>query len=136
MILEGAIRIPFEYAAGTIGSRFLVALRDCEVILGAVCESCARIGCPPQSFCAACGRAIHELREVGPAGTVEASTEVSGKGVFGLIRLDGADTALVHKLLGPPARWGPGVRVTARFVEERVGSIDDIEGFEFDGGAS
>ncbi len=43
--------------------------------------------------------------------------------------LDGADTALVHRLLGDGESWVAGARVEARFRSQRTGSILDIEGF-------
>jgi uncharacterized OB-fold protein len=136
VILEGSIRLPFTYAAGRVGSRFMMGLRDSEVILGARCEQCSLVVCPARSLCPACGSGMHDLIEVGPAGTVETWTAVPGKGVFGMIRLDGADTALVHMLLGPLDQWVPGSRVVARFAAARVGTISDIEGFEPERGAS
>ena len=50
--------------------------------------------------------------------------------VFGLIRLDGADTALLHFLEEvDPERVRIGMRVEARFAEERTGGIGDIACF-------
>lgn len=135
MILEGSIRLSFNYAAGEVGSQFLTALRDRRVILGAVCPTCDRIACPPRSFCVECGDGVEDLVEVGPAGTVEAWTEVPGKGTFGLIRLDGAGTSLVHRLIGP-GQWVSGARVIVRFADEGIANINDIEGFEIERGAS
>jgi uncharacterized protein len=128
VIFEGSIRIPFTYAAGEIGSRFLIALRDDRIILAGACSQCSRVVCPPRSYCTACGAEIEVLLEVGPGGTVEAWTKQSGKGVFGLIKLDGADTPLVHRLLG--SGWQKGARVSARFAHDRTANITDIEGFE------
>lgn len=126
MIREERVLIPFRYAAGETGSRFLMALRDEGRILGACCPACPRVVCPARSFCAACGETTTELVEVGPGGSLLSWTEVPGRGTFGLVRLDGADTAMLHRLLGA-ARSG---RVRARFARERRGSILDIEGFE------
>lgn len=136
MILEGSIRLPFTYAAGGAGSAFLAALRDSAEILATRCEACSLVACPAGAFCPSCGASTGTLVAVGPAGTLEAWTDVPGKGVFGLIRLDGADTAFVHVLLGPADRWALGRRVVARFAAERAGSISDIEGFEPEEGAS
>ncbi len=136
MILEGSIRLPFSYAAGVVGSRFLVALRDEQVILGGRCSDCGTVSCPARSMCPECGTHVDDLVEVGPGGTVEAWTEMPGKPAFGLIRLDGADTALIHHLLSGEGKWQPNTRVTARFAPERVGDINDIEGFEEERGAS
>ncbi|MCZ7533559.1 MAG: zinc ribbon domain-containing protein [Acidimicrobiia bacterium] len=138
MILESTIRLPFSYAAGTVGSRFLIALREDQKILGARCTSCSTVTAPPRPFCSSCSRTVTELVEVGPDGTLEAWTNQPGNGVFGLILLDGADTPIVHRILGTinpgtvnaeAINMTPGARVTAMFAKDRTGRITDIEGF-------
>lgn len=128
MIREGSLRIPFKYAAGRSGSRFLAALRDGKRILGSRCGACARVAVPLRAFCPACGG--DELAEVGvgPGGTIIAWTETADAGSYALVRLDGADTALLHRLLAAPGRIGQ--RVTVRFAASRRASILDIDGFE------
>jgi len=128
MILEGTIKLPFSYAAGEIGSAFLVGLRDDQMVLAARCATCSTVTAPARPFCSTCNRATDELVEVGPGGTLEALTRQPGSGVFGLIRLDGADTPLVHRLVGD-TEWRPGMRIIAVFAAERTGRITDIEGF-------
>lgn len=130
MIREGSVQIPFSYAAGEAGSRFLIALRDHKTILGARCTDCERVLCPPPPACAVCGAAEFDPVAVGPAGVLVSWTEVPGRGVYGLVRLDGADTAMLHLLLGDDSRRAAGRRLRARFRGERTGSILDIEGFE------
>ena len=81
-----------------------------------------------------------ELVEVGPAGTVVSwswlPTPLAGQPLdrpFGwaLIRLDGADTALLHAVdAGSAAAMRTGMRVRPRWADERVGSIRDIACFE------
>lgn len=128
MIREGAIRIPFKYAAGRTGSRFLAALRDGKRILASRCHACARVAVPLRAFCPACsGDDLAEV-EVGPGGTIIAWTETADAGSYALVRLDGADTALLHRLLVAPGRIGQ--RVTVRFAASRRASILDIDGFE------
>lgn len=134
MIREERIQIPFTYAAGEGGSRFLRALREEARMVGTRCPVCHKVFCPARSFCPRCGGAIDEEVEVGPGGTLLLWTEVSGGGVYGLIQLDGADTAILHRLMGSGSEWRAGVRVRARFAEKRSGSILDIERFEPEGG--
>ena len=58
---------------------------------------------------------------------------------WALIRLDGADTALLHVVDAPgPDALATGARVTARFRadDERIGSMADIEAFVLEGGAA
>ncbi len=130
MIHEGAIRIPFNFAAGDIGSQFLVALRDEKRILGGRCEKCERVACPPQPFCSLCGDATTNLLEIGPRGTLRSWTEMPDGRVYGLIQLDGADGSMLHLLQGDATTWSAGTRVSARFADERTGDISDIAGFK------
>ena len=129
MIREGALQLPFRYAAGRAASRFLGALRDAGRILAARCAACARVTCPARAWCPGCGEVVAALVEVGPAGTLVSFTEVPGRGIFGLVRLDGADGALLHRILGPAAGLAAGTRVWPRFAAARTGSILDLEGF-------
>ncbi|MCZ7590523.1 MAG: zinc ribbon domain-containing protein [Gaiella sp.] len=129
MILEGSVRLPFRYAAGTTASTFLEALRDEGRLLGSRCPACGTVLCPPRLDCR-CGERATELVEVGPAGTLVSWTELPGRGAYGLVRPDGADTAFVHRLLDAPESLRGGMRVHARFAEERSGGIADLAGFE------
>lgn len=130
MIRESAIRIPFRYAAGAAGSRFLAALRDEQRILGARCSACARVLVPLRAFCPSCGGGTLDEIEVGPGGSVQTWTTRADGTAFALILLDGASTGIVHRLLGAAAEVRCGLRVRARFAGERHGGILDIAGFE------
>jgi len=130
VIREGAIRIPFKYAAGRTGSRFLAALRASERILGSRCAACERVAVPLRAFCPACGGDELVDVPVGPGGTIVAWTETADAGNYALVRLDGADTALLHRLLVAPGGCRIGQRVRVRFAASRRASILDIDGFE------
>ena len=127
--IQEGVSLTFRYAAGKTASRFLAALRDERRIYGTRCPQCRRVLVPARSFCPRCGVDTGEWVEVGPAGRLLAFTVRDGQ-VFGLIRLDGADTGLVH-LLGEVERetWHVGMRVEAVFAEERAGDIRDIAHF-------
>ncbi len=130
MIRESAIRIPFRYAAGAAGSRFLAALRDQQRILGARCAACARVLVPLRAFCPVCGSETLDTVEVGPGGTLQTWTTRADGTVFAVILLDGASSGLVHRLLDGGEEACCGLRVRARFATERRGGILDIAGFE------
>ena len=132
MIRAEGVRLTFRYAAGDVAGRALLALRDEGRLLGARCPACARVLCPARSFCPGCGEATApDLVPLGPGGALLALTEVPGRGVFALVRPDGADGALVHRLLGlGAAPWAAGARVRARLAPVRAGAITDLEGFE------
>lgn len=133
MIAAGRVQIPFRYAAGAAASRFGVGLRDERRILGARCGGCGRVLCPPGPFCGRCGAAAGDPVAVGPGATLVAWTELPGRGTFALVRLDGADGALVHRLLEAVPEPRAGMRLRARFASERHGDIRDIEGFAAEG---
>lgn len=150
--VTAGVNLTFSYAAGEAASRFLVALRDERVIYGTRCPECRRVLVPARSFCPRCFVDTAEWLAVGPQGVVTAvaprtppsalSSPDRGHplaassafslqpSAFALIRLDGADTALVHRV-GETARLAPrvGLRVVAVFAEDRTGSILDIDHF-------
>jgi uncharacterized OB-fold protein len=130
VIRESAVRIPFRYAAGAAGSRFLAALRDERRILGGRCTVCARVSAPLRSFCHVCGASPLEEIEIGPGGIVQSWTAREDRAAFALILLDGADTAMLHRVLAGKTTLRRGLRVRARFAAERRASVLDIAGFE------
>lgn len=135
LVRDEAIRLPMRFSAGTVGARFLTALRDEQRILASLCPQCSLVVCPARSVCPTCCAGIDsEVIPVGPGGRLESWTHLPERGTFGLVRLDGAGTSMLHRLLGPPESWTTGMRVTARFAPERHGSILDIEGFTPEGG--
>ncbi len=115
MIREGSIRLPFAYAAGKSGSTYLRALQEEQRILGSRCSACDRILAPARSFCPTCGDAELQTVEIGPGGVLLAWTERPDKGILGLVKLDSADTAIVHRILGSSDVLSTGMRVQARF---------------------
>jgi uncharacterized OB-fold protein len=128
--------------------RFLSELRDGRVV--GVRTAGGRVLVPPTEYDPADGAAVTgEYVEVGPAGTVETWSWVpaprpghplSRPFAWALIKLDGADTALLHAVdFGvteadgagdkPPRALAAGLRVRPRWRTERSGAIGDIECF-------
>lgn len=140
LVHQGRIKVPYRWWVGETGSRFLVALRDEQRILGTRCPACDRVFVPPRRTCGQCFRAAMEWREVGPEGTLVTYTvpryaetihpRFDGVFAFGIVRLDGADTGLAH-LLGEfrERELRAGLRVEAVFRDDREGSILDIRCF-------
>lgn len=135
MIRTESIHIPFTYAAGGTSSIFLSALRDEARILATPCPACDTVICPARSICPACGGPTATPVDVGPAGTLVSWTELADGTTLALVRLDGADTSLVHRLTGGDGTWVAEQRLRARFGESRTGAITDIVGFEPENGA-
>jgi uncharacterized OB-fold protein len=81
----------------------------------------------------------HDFVDVGPAGTVESWTWVAKPTAqhpldhpfaFALVKLDGADTALMHAVdAGSIDAMSTGMRVAPRWKAERKGHITDLDAF-------
>ena len=138
--LHAPMEISFDYtrSLGPVLGEFMTGLRD-RRILGARAAA-GRVHAPPFEYDPVTSLPPEELVEVGPAGTVVSwswqPSPLAGQPLdrpFGwaLIRLDGADTALLHAVdAGSAAAMRTGMRVQARWADERVGSIRDIACFE------
>jgi len=140
MVLEGKVDLPFSYSAGRTASRFLIELRDQQRIMGKRCPECSRVIVPAQLFCKECFTETDKWVEVGPEGSLISFTVVYREEnhhpketplAYGIIRLDGADTSLVHLLAETDvAQLQLGMRVRAVFSAKRIGHILDIKHFE------
>lgn len=139
--IHGDLPVGFRYTPGVANTAFLEALRDRGVLLGSRCDACEVTYLPARIFCERCFAELSPGVECGPGGEVE-SFSVGHVGIddeplataetLALVRVDGADTVLVHRLVGSDAP-AIGMRVTARLLEDRTGSILDIEGFAPEG---
>jgi hypothetical protein len=134
------MEIAFDYtrSLGPVLGQFMTALRE-RRLLGARSAD-GTVHAPPFEYDPVTHLPPGELVPVGPAGTVLTWTwlerPLPGQPLgrpFGwaLIRLDGADTAMLHAVdAGSAAAMRTGMRVRPRWAGMRVGSIRDIECFE------
>jgi len=137
---EQVLQVPFNYSAGPVASRFLIGLRDEKKILGLRCSGCGKVYVPPRGLCPGCFTAMDDWVEVGPEGVLDNFTVVhysesthpeAAPFALGLIRLDGADTCLLHLVRIPDGGdLAAGTRVAPVFAVERRGHILDVVGFE------
>jgi hypothetical protein len=138
---HGSVPVASRYTVGPAGERFFRALRDHAQLLATPCRRCGVTYVPGRLFCERCFDELAEWVEVGPTGTVVALTRVhlaadgsplAAPARLALVRLDGADTVLLHYLEGAaPDHATIGLRVAPAFkpAGERTGSILDIVGF-------
>ena len=140
ILVEGKVPIRHRYTPGVAGEVFFKALRDSAKFVASRCTDCGVTYCPPRLFCERCFEGPLEADiEVGPEGSVESFSvgytglegEVLEEPVtVGLVRLDGADTVLVHFLVDTDHLMiGQRVKPVFQPKGKRTGSILDIRGF-------
>lgn len=135
-VAEGRLAMPYRYFPGPIPTRFFLALKDEARIWGIRCSRCRTVYVPPEPTCGKCFSKLEEWVEVGKEGILQGYTvtryslpvhPVPAPVIYGLIKLDRADTALLHLLGEVQANdLQMGMRVEAVFREPRRGNILDI----------
>jgi uncharacterized OB-fold protein len=138
--LRAPLEIGFDYtrSLGPTLSQFMTALAG-RRILGARGAD-GRVHVPPFEYDPQTGEPPAALVPVGSGGTVTtwswAARPADGQPLarpfaWALIRLDGADTALLHAVdAGSAAAMHTGMRVRARWADSPAGHIRDIACFE------
>jgi uncharacterized OB-fold protein len=134
--IAGGLPVGFRYTPGVANTAFLEALRDRGVLLGSRCDACGVTYLPARLFCERCFAELSADVECGPEGELVSWT-VGHVGIdeepldrpvtVGLVKLDGADTVLMHRLDVEEPQIGMRVRAVA--ADRRVGSILDLTGF-------
>ncbi|MET7621851.1 OB-fold domain-containing protein [Streptomyces sp. NPDC005408] len=132
------VEFPFTRSLGPVQSAFLTGLRE-RTVLG-VKTSDGTVLVPPVEYDPVTADEIRDLVEVADTGTVTTwawnpaprrDQPLDAPFAWVLVRLDGADTSLLHVLDAPgPDAVRSGMRVRIRWAEERTGAITDIACFE------
>jgi uncharacterized OB-fold protein len=129
------IEFPYTRTLGPVYSTFLTGMRDAKIL--GIRSRDGRVLCPPTEWDPTTGDALdQDFVEVGPGGVVESWAWVMNPTpkhpfdkpfAFALIKLDGADTAMVHAVdAGSMEKMSTGMRVSARWKDERLGQIADV----------
>jgi uncharacterized OB-fold protein len=132
------LEFPYTRSTGPVIGAFLAGLQDGRILANRASDG--RVLCPPLEYDpVTAARLDPPSIEVGPGATVSAWTWVAEptskhplnrQFAFAMVRLDGADTALVHAVdAGSPEVMAQGMRVVARFRPQRRGMVTDIEAF-------
>jgi uncharacterized OB-fold protein len=132
------LEYPYQRSVGPVVGRFLTALRDGRI--EGIRTRDGRVMVPPLEYDPDTAEPLDQFVDVGSAGTVTTwswiveprpNNPLERSFAWALIRLDGADTAMLHAVdAGDESRMRTGMRVRARWRAERVGHIRDIECFE------
>jgi hypothetical protein len=104
-----------------------------------ITSASGRVMVPPAEYDPETGAPLSDFVAVADAGVVTTwawvaeprqYNPIQEQFAWALIRLDGADTALLHAVCASASSMRTGMRVKARWRTERIGSITDIECFE------
>ena len=138
MVATWKLEFPYRRSVGPVIGAFLSGLRDRRVV--GVRTAGGHVLVPPFEYDPDTGDAVGEMVDVASAGVVVHAawvveplrTHPLGRPfAWALVRLDGADTALLHALdCGSADRAEPGTRVRIRWRAETIGHLSDIECFE------
>jgi len=137
--LSAPLKLSFDYtrSVGPTLSAFFTALRERRIV--GIRGSDGRVHVPPAEYDPVTYERLTEIVPVASVGTVVSWTwqaaPLEGQPLarpfaWALIKLDGADTALLHAVdAGSPDAIGAGTRVHAHWVDEPAGAITDIAYF-------
>ena len=138
--LSAPLEIRFDYtrSLGPVLSEFMTGLAR-QQILGSRSAD-GRVYVPPAEYDPVTFSPPEQLVPVGPEGTVvtwswqpepREGQPLERPFAWALIRLDGADTGLLHAVdAGAADQMSTGMRVRPRWAAQRSGHIRDIECFE------
>jgi uncharacterized OB-fold protein len=134
------LEFPYRRSVGPVIGAFLTALRDRKVV--GVRTAGGHVLVPPFEYDPDTGDAVGDMVEVGSSGVIVHAAWVveplrthplDRPFAWALVRLDGADTPLLHALdCGSADRAEPGTRVRIRWAAETTGHLADIECFELE----
>jgi uncharacterized OB-fold protein len=131
----------YERSVGPVIGRFLGGLREGKI--NGIKTRSGKVLVPPTEYDPETSEPLEEWVEVADRGVVTTWSFIAeprpGQPLdrpfaWALIRLDGADTGLLHAVdAGSAERMQTGMRVRARWREKRQGCIRDILCFEPEG---
>ncbi|WP_006246494.1 Zn-ribbon domain-containing OB-fold protein [Mycolicibacterium tusciae] len=137
--LSAPLRLSFDYtrSVGPLLSQFFTALRERRIV--GVRGSDGRVHVPPAEYDPVTYEELTEIVPVSSVGTVVSWSwqpePLEGQPLdrpfaWALVRLDGADTALLHAVdAGSSDAMSTGARVHVHWADEPVGAITDIAYF-------
>lgn len=133
-----AIEFPFARTTGPVIGAFFTGLAQHKVV--GIKDARGNVVCPPVEYDPETASPLTELVEVGSEGVVESwswvANPIDGQPfdrpfAWALVRLDGADTTLLHALdVAEPSAVAVGNRVRIRWADEPGDGIAAIACFE------
>ena len=139
-VLHQPLTLEFDYtrSLGPVLSQYMSGLAARQIIGGVLSDG--RVAVPPPEYDPLTHEPVAEMRPVSTEGVVVTWSWVAEPlpdqpletpFAFALVLLDGADVPFLHAVDAPGAEaMETGMRVRARWADERVGSVRDLACFE------
>lgn len=140
LVAPNILEYTYTRTVGPVIGRFMTALKSQRI--EGIRSPDGRVIVPPLEYDPTTGQGltVDDMVEVGGSGVVTTWTWVQTPRAvhpldrpfaMALVQLDGADTGMLHAVdAGEESRMATGMRVRARWRDERVGEILDIACFE------
>ncbi len=138
---EGAIPVNYQYTFGIAGDKFFRTIKTKGDFIASKCSECGSTKIYPLSYCEECFANIKEYISVGLTGELYSFTEChydyqgiehKEPRIMGLVKFEGVDGGIVHRVKAPPEGLKVGMKVKAKLKPKtkREGVVDDILHFE------
>jgi uncharacterized OB-fold protein len=134
---EHVMEYTYKRSLGKVLSRFFTGLRDRQIV--GIKTKAGRVLVPPAEYDPETGESTDGYVDVGPGGVVKSWSWIDNPKpknhlqkpfAWGLIQLDGADTAMLHCVdAGSIDAMSSDMRVTVKWADETSGCIQDIACF-------
>jgi uncharacterized protein len=138
LVADHPIEYTYTRSTGPVIGAFLTGLRDGKIV--GIRAVDGRVLVPPVDYDPVTSEDLTELVDVADTGAVttwswnaepRAGQPLDRPFAWALVQLDGADTGMLGAVDVPDASaMSTGMRVRARWADERVGSIRDLVCFE------
>lgn len=131
------LEYPFRRTTGPVMGAYFTALQQGRII--GILDESDNVICPPVEYDPTSGNPLTKLVPVESEGEVvlwswniqlREGQRFDHPFAWALIKLDGADTPMFHLVDAPHDRMANGMRVRARFADERSGEMSDLVCFE------
>jgi uncharacterized protein len=131
------LEYPFRRTTGPVMGAFFTALREGRII--GIEDTEGNVVVPPVEYDPRTGESLTKLVPVADEGEVvvwswndrvREGQPFDRPFAWAMVRLDGADTPMLHAVDAPREQLRTGLRVKARFAEERTGTLADLLCFE------
>ena len=134
-----SIPLEYHYTAGVAGEEFRRELKDTGRFLVSKCSTCKKSYIPARMFCPSCFVEMKETKPTEKPGYVYSFTtvnrnrsgEISEPVVIALVKFEGIEGGIIHKLDTKPddVAFGMKVSPTLKIARDRTGALTDIISF-------